>query len=591
MKDTAMASNLPAAPAGRDDAGGAAVRSLRVIAVLCLVAATLGGCGRADRSRPGAAVPDEAAATAEPRPGERTLRVRADRGGAELYRFWHVSNFALHDHYTFTRPGDLEILRQRAPLTRGVLIDFALGGRFRDGQEMCAAPGDNGTLHADFSLLIARVRAVLDADLEPWLMLEKVPPALSDPPRWHAYGNTAPAADYAMWYRYVRAAVEALVDAFGREQVAGWRFMVATEPDLRPAHWAGTREQFFEHLDVTVAAVRSILPEARISPGNILNPAFAEPSGEPAPDESPAKGRRAWGLDIIDHAAGGTHARTGRPGTPMDFFSASWYTRVGRPTDEFDRAIRVMRRRLDRYAQFRGLPIDIREFGVLHDEHRRRLFAGDSSEWAASFYAAIARRVYEHRVRAVFEWDYATYGVMHPRGQVMALLERMVGGRQVPVEVLDAVSAADCHAIACARDGRLLVLLYHHRPPRDDGPDEIVHLEILDPRITRGDAWRLCEWTLDAQRTGWARAFRADAEAAGLQPLATAAAFEGSPGRCYGPAGIDLFHQNIERYRKLARLVQTRRDEPLTAADGQLRLTLHLPGHSVRLLELTPLGD
>ncbi len=65
-----------------------------------------------------------------------------------------------------------------------------------------------------------------------------------------------------------------------------------TEPDLRPAHWAGTREEYFAHYDYTVEAVRSVLPDARIGPGNILNPRYS----------------KRWGLDIIDHLAKGANA-------------------------------------------------------------------------------------------------------------------------------------------------------------------------------------------------------------------------------------------------------------------------------------------
>ncbi|MEX0885071.1 MAG: hypothetical protein WD009_01410, partial [Phycisphaeraceae bacterium] len=300
---------------------------------------------------------------AELAPARRTIRVDASQRGDRLHSFWHVANFALWDGYTFTQPDAHAILMGRAPFTREVIVDFTLGGRFRDGGEMYLGVDDEGEALTDFTTMLTRVRGVVDAGLTPWIMLEKVPPAMSDPPEWRAYGNTAP-----------------LVDEFGRETVAGWRFMVATEPDLHPSHWAGTREQFLHHLDYTLDAVTRVLPEAEVSPGNILNPAFAHAYRDTWGTDAVAdhvRSRDQWGLDIIDHAATGTNAVTGETGTRVDFFSASWYIRVGMDNDAFDRAVETMRARLDRYPALEGTPIDIREFSVLSDERGRRLYAGD----------------------------------------------------------------------------------------------------------------------------------------------------------------------------------------------------------------------
>ncbi len=518
--------------------------------------------------------------------GRRTVHIDGRQPREPLHRLWDVANFALWDGYTFTGENDVQTLMHRAPHTRQVLVDFTLGGRFRDGPEMYRGLDDDGELITDFSPMLQRVTAVLDAGLRPWIMLEKVPPAMSDPPSWNAYGNTAPAADLDVWHRYVAKAVQALIDAFGREQVASWSFMVATEPDLRPAHWDGTRDQFMDHLDHTVDAVLSVLPEAQISPGNILNPAFAYEYRDTWGEDDAAqhvRARNQWGLDIIDHA--------GDTGLPMHFFSASWYIRIGMDNAGFDRAVTTMRARLDRHDAFEGIPIDIREFSVLSDEAGRRLYAGDSSAWSASFYASIARRAYDLGVRSIFEWDHATLGVLHPRGQVMSLLENMVDGRRLDTRVqAPEDAAADAGAIAVERDGRLLVLLFHHRPPRHTRAIETIELAIDHPLLDENERWHLAEWVVD-ERTAWTQAFNEDAAAAGLEPLPRAGIHEASPRRYYGEAGVDVFEQNIERYRRIAELEPTRQDVELNTDDGRLQLTIEMPAHTVRLLELSPRTD
>ncbi len=529
---------------------------------------------------------------AELEPGSRTIHVRSEKTGDRLHGLWRVSNFAaMSDKYTFIGPDTTDVLRSKAPFVREVLVDFTLGGRFKDGQEWLLAVRPDGTLETDFSGLIDRIRAVLAAGLRPWLIMEKVPPVLTTEPAWNFYGQTAPSADLELWREYVRQAVQAMVDVFGRETVATWPFMVETEPDLHPAHWAGTRDEFFAHLDFTIDGIKSVLPEAQVSPGNMLDPAFAYEFRHQMGDDAlqHVRARDQWGLQIIDHAGAGVNAATGERGTPMDFISASWYGSIGSSTEAFSHAVETMRARLDRYPQFKDVAIDIREFSVLVDEQGRRLYAGDSSEWSASFYAAIARRAYDQDVRAIFEWDSATYGVLHPRGHVLGMLERMVGAEELTVEVKHAESAAECGAIAAhTDDGRLLVLLFNHRPQRLAQITEQVTLLIDDPRMKKGEMWSISEWLVDRDHAVWAYAFNEDARAAGLDPLPHAGRHEASPNRYYGPKGVELFKQNIEKYGHLAELPMTRNQDVLRVDDGKVSLDVRMRGHSVRLLELSP---
>lgn len=509
-------------------------------------------------------------------PGQRTIIVQGDRETGECHRFWTVANY--NKPHQFVDPKFSRDTALRQPFIKQANAVYLLGGRYRDQNNWFQGVAPDGTLRTDFTGMIAQLKGMLEGGFVPWPVLDNVPYDMSNPPQENTYGNTAPAADVRLWGRYVEAALRAMVGAFGREQVGKWWFRVGTEPDLAPGHWAGTREQYLAHYDHTVAAATRVVPEAKIGPGNILNPAGGEFG---------TATRQQWGLDIIDHAAAGTNYVTGAKGTRMDWFSFSWYGRIGQPISEFDEAVGAIRGRMQRYPQFAGLPLVVGEFAVLHDEGGRRLWGGDTTEWAASFYAALADRVYRHGIRHVYEWGQTTSGVPHPRANAIAMLQEMSGGRRLAIEV-KAESKADSGAIACRKGNDLFVLVYNHRALRRPKVREGVHLVVRDPRMVAGARWKLSEWTIDAEHGSWAYAFVADCEAAGLKPVPAGSPYEGGVGSTWGQAGAELFRKNIAKYSKLAALPKTRDAETITVGAGEFSLDLDMPGHSVRWLRLSP---
>jgi xylan 1,4-beta-xylosidase len=563
-----------------------------LLAGACIAAAAGAGVAQ-DRAEAGAGAP--------PAARYKVIRVQADKALGEAYDFWSVGNF--NRPSLLTDSNTPRHLSQECPLVKELNLVYLLGGRYRDENAWFQGVGPDGNIRADFSGMIAQLKACFALGFTPRVVLDNVPYNMSAKPQENVYGNTAPPKDEKVWGAYVRAAIEAMVQAFGRQKVAKWPFRVGTEPDLRPGHWAGTKEQWLAHYDYTVDAVTAVLPEAKIGPGNILNP---------TPPRDPNRVRR-WGLDIIDHCAEGLNACTGGKGARMDHFSCSWYTRVGGSPRDLDAAIGAIRGRLLRYPQFAALPIEVGEFSVLGDDQGHHIFANDTTEWSASFYAGLADRVYALNVQRVYEWDHATLGVPHPRMHVIEMLSRMAGGRRLEVvspggtslpasaasgpAAIAAASApasapawgeVSCGAVAVAKDGSLFVLLYNHNAARAPGPAQNVRLEIAGTQFRAGQAWRLSEWSIDANRTVWAYANYADAQAAGLPALPLAGLYEGSPRRFFGRLGPALFQKNIEKYRKLSELPQTRRDEPVTSADGRLTVEVVLPAHSVRFLEFRP---
>ena len=529
---------------------------------------------------------DDVRIRAEPLPlpelsaGSRSVVVHTDQSVGQCYAFWTVSNFT--SHHMFADPQQRPGIRAQRPKMRQANCVRLLGGR-RDGRNRWfLGQGPDGQLRCDFAPMVRYLQGILDGGWTPRIVLDNVPTAMSGDIELHTYGNTHPPKDPWAWHQYVEAAVRTMVRAFGRETVRRWRFRVGTEPDLFPGHWAGTKEDYLRHYDVTVDAVTRVIPDADIGPGNILNPAVG--------GANVASGRPRWGLDIIDHAATGRNYATGKRGTRLRHFSCSWYGQVGKPIDSFEVAIRRMRERLDRHPQFRGVPVEVAEFGILRDERGRRLMGNEATEWGASWYAAIAERVYALGVAQVHEWAQTTAGIPHPRIHVITMLERMAGGERLAVDV-GGEAYAKCGAIACRKGEALLVLLYNHRPFREPKVAEHVSLRLRGSRLRPGSRWRLSEWSVDRDHGVFLYELYRDCEAAGLTPRPDAPIYGGNAPLRFGTGVRKVLHDHRQKYRKLAALPQTRQDEPLAAGRDGIALELDLPGHSVRLLELRPANE
>lgn len=508
--------------------------------------------------------------------GRKAVQVNADNAIGECYRFWSTGNFTSQDR--FVDPDFAERMRITRPRMRFVNCVRLLGGRNDEKNQWFKGANEDGSVECDFSGMIEYLKGIVAAGYTPRIVLDNVPTAMSNTDELHVYGNTAPAEDLNVWHEYIAKAVEAMVAEFGLDTVKSWRFRVGTEPDLFPNHWRGTKDEYLRHYDCTVDAVTGVIPDAEIGPGNILNPAR---HGANASSE-----RNAWGLDIVDHCATGKNTWTGRTGSRMCFLQCSWYGRVGKPIVSFAKAVGLMRGRLDRYPKFRDIPVSIAEFAVLQDENGRRLWSGDATEWGASWYAAIADRVYSLNVEHVYEWSQTTAGIPHPRLRVIEMLEEMTGG-----VLLETDSGTDtntsCGAIACRKDGEYYVLLYNHYPWREPHISREMDLEFRGGAFSGGEVWDVKGRFVDAGHGVFIRELYRDCRKNGLEPVSESAPlYGGDPSRRFGPKVRELIHRNRGKYLELSRPGVSSDDGPVTSEQNSLRLNLVLPGHSVYLIRL-----
>ncbi|HZJ77935.1 MAG TPA: hypothetical protein VFD52_03955 [Clostridia bacterium] len=169
----------------------------------------------------------------------------------------------------------------------------------------------------DFSMLIDNCRGVLNLGAKPMLKLGSVPLKYSSKGTSDNFfgTNIYPPDDYNMYYNYMKAIIEALVEEFGHEEVLSWRFGVMTEyenSDWFMAESGNPQESAIEYCklyDYTVAALTDVL-------GNeVFVGAHSMTVSEGLWDEA----------YFIKHCAKGRNYKTGKIGTRICYLSASFY--------------------------------------------------------------------------------------------------------------------------------------------------------------------------------------------------------------------------------------------------------------------------
>lgn len=502
--------------------------------------------------------------TARVRGKDITILIDADKELGELYNFWNV--FPVTVQAPFKDEEQHEQLRKLYPYAKYINCVRFLGGIKLEKDDYFRGVDADGRAICDFTEGLALLSGIRKCGFTPWIVLDNVPAAMSENPVKNKYGNTEAPADFQVWASYVRQLVQALVEEFGREEVRQWRFRVGTEPDLSPGHWSSSKEQYLKHYDHTVEAVLSVLPDAEIGPGNILDPVKGAKRG-------------AWGLEIIDHCATGTNDATGKTGTPMRFFASSYYTAVGVPNDRFDTVIETMRRRVRQYPQFADVPVEIHEFGILTENGK--LLAGDGTEFGGSWAAHMARKIYALGVPRVYQWHWNTTkanALPIPVTHVLGMLEGMVGGQLLSARTSRESETDDIGCIAVKKGRGIDLVIYRHLAVRENSDPVAVQVVIegqslndRDWTVTRGNV-------IDREHSGFMHQQKAD-----MEKERQAAGEDADP---YAVA-IRVFLTNRARYERMSELSRLETLPQLLSDDaGSPHFQLNLDGHRVIYLHL-----
>jgi xylan 1,4-beta-xylosidase len=178
----------------------------------------------------------------------------------------------------------------------------------------------------DWTIMGRIFDAYVEAGVIPLIQVGFTPEALSDDPGPYRHnfspadpyttittGWASPPNDLGKWGNLVEAWAKHLVGRYGRAKVIDWPWEVWNEPDGH--YWTGTIAEFCAMYDVTAAAIKRVLPEARVGGPHTCGPA----------DNPKAEGfLRAF----LTHATRGTNAVTGKVGSALDFVA---FHAKGRP--------------------------------------------------------------------------------------------------------------------------------------------------------------------------------------------------------------------------------------------------------------------
>jgi xylan 1,4-beta-xylosidase len=170
----------------------------------------------------------------------------------------------------------------------------------------------DGTPVYDFTITDRIFDALIAAHVRPLVEIGFMPQALSTHPEPYRHtfpkgdiftGWTYPPKDEAKWSKLVAVYADHLHQRYG-DQTATWLWEVWNEPDI--AYWHGTPAEYDRLYDLTAAAIRGVLPQARIG----------GPEATGVSDHSEPFLRK-----FLEHCAHGVNAATGGTGAPLDFIS------------------------------------------------------------------------------------------------------------------------------------------------------------------------------------------------------------------------------------------------------------------------------
>ncbi len=263
----------------------------------------------------------------------------------------------------------------------------------------------------DFTVLIDNCRGVLQLGAKPMLKLGSVPLKYSANATTDAEFSTNiyPPDDYNVYYNYIAAICQALVDEFGRDEVLTWRFGVMTEYENESWFKAVSGDpeesavEFCKLYDCTVAALVDVIGE------DVFVGAHSMTVTEGLWDEA----------YFIRHCAEGTNYRTGKKGSRICYLSASFYDSA--PGDYTDgktlaKTIDYLRSTAEKHG-LKDLIYGIDEGRILHGntsgkDSDQLLSRTCGFTYQAAYDARMYRTMFMNDINYFSSWDYLSNGLL-----------------------------------------------------------------------------------------------------------------------------------------------------------------------------------
>jgi xylan 1,4-beta-xylosidase len=224
-----------------------------------------------------------------------------------------------------------------------------------------------GNPRYDWTRLDAIMDELARPGIEPFVQASFMPQALSSRPEPYtpalvktglprdmvAGGAFYPPKDYRKWEALIEAWARHSAERYGEERASSWLWELWNEPES--PYWRGTPQEYFQLYDHFAAAVKRVLPRARVGGPHVTDPGW--------------KNGDVFMQAFLEHCRSGKSAATGGIGAPLDFvaFHAKGTTRLDE-TGRVEMNLRNHLKTIDTYGriiagfpQFARLPVYIGE--------------------------------------------------------------------------------------------------------------------------------------------------------------------------------------------------------------------------------------
>ncbi|MGO9436976.1 MAG: GH39 family glycosyl hydrolase [Terracidiphilus sp.] len=449
----------------------------------------------------------------------------------------------------------------------------------------------DGTPVYDFTITDRIFDALVQAHVRPLVEVGFMPEALSAHPEPYRHsfpkgdvftGWSYPPKDEAAWAKWSKlVAVYAghLKQRYG-SQTGTWLWEVWNEPDI--SYWHGTAAEYNRLYDVTAAAIRDVLPQAKIG----------GPEATGVSDHSEPFLRQ-----FLEHCAHGVNAATGGVGAPLDFIS---YHPKGHPTfvdGHVVMSVGTQLRAVERgmkviasYPEWKNTPIILGESDPegcgaclsAQNGYRNGPLYGASVTEATMRTYELARK-YGLTVQGAVTWAFefedqpafaalralATDGIDKPVLNAFRLMGKLSGewlatesDGALPLDEVVAHSvtgAPDVNAVATQNGKEVDVLVWNYHDADVAVPDAQVQVEIDG---LRGAGALESEFRVDAEHSNAYRVWQQ----------------MGSPAQ---PSA-----EQLKELEKVGQLEQTRPDHSIATKDGMATIGLSVPRQGIVLVRL-----
>lgn len=303
------------------------------------------------------------------------MSVHADRPTTELRPIWNY--FGYDEALTTLTPEGKHLLGELNQLSETEPIRIRVHHLHTSGDGTLALKWSSTNIYTEdaagnpvynWKVVDAIMDELTRPGIEPFVEVSFMPQALSAQPEPYtptltkrglpsndilSGGAYYPPKDYQKWQAFMEAWVNHCVERYGRQAVASWLWELWNEPES--PYFKGTVEDYCRLYDHFAAAVKKVVPEARVGAPHTTDPAWKKG------DEFMAA--------FLEHCRSGRNAATGAIGAPLDFvaYHAKGLTRLDhRKRVEMDlrnhlKTIDTYSRIIARFPEYAHLPVYIGE--------------------------------------------------------------------------------------------------------------------------------------------------------------------------------------------------------------------------------------